>query len=298
MFRNVCIAFLVVLKIKVQFSAIFSLFGALSTHIHIEGLSNVPAFIHLILTLCATHSNLQIMPLFLVLFNYVGFHPSFSRHGITRASSVLLIWLNENVLFPTLVLLHQFMVLTFLAVFLVHILGLFLSQQKVGQQTKRTASVVLMRFFKGIMLATLGKSASRELEESRWGLQPIEFGYRTMDAPFHHLYDDFHPRLWFCFVNIWRFWCVSTTSRCVSTTSRCSSAASRCGSATSRRGSATSRCSSATSRCGSTASRCAGVWFGDRGRLIERVVWEHTWGCWFVRIVVRERIGVVLVFGH
>ncbi len=27
----------------------------------------------------------------------VGFHPSFSRHGITRASSVLLIWLNENV---------------------------------------------------------------------------------------------------------------------------------------------------------------------------------------------------------
>ena len=28
---------------------------------------------------------------------YVGFHPSFSRHGITRASSVLLIWLNENV---------------------------------------------------------------------------------------------------------------------------------------------------------------------------------------------------------
>ena len=27
----------------------------------------------------------------------LGFHPSFSRHGITRASSVLLIWLNENV---------------------------------------------------------------------------------------------------------------------------------------------------------------------------------------------------------
>ena len=27
----------------------------------------------------------------------VGFHPSISRHGITRASSVLLIWLNENV---------------------------------------------------------------------------------------------------------------------------------------------------------------------------------------------------------
>ena len=26
----------------------------------------------------------------------VGFHPSFSRHGITPASSVLLIWLNEN----------------------------------------------------------------------------------------------------------------------------------------------------------------------------------------------------------
>ena len=30
---------------------------------------------------------------------FVGFHPSFSRHGITRASSVLLIWLNENVRF-------------------------------------------------------------------------------------------------------------------------------------------------------------------------------------------------------
>ena len=29
----------------------------------------------------------------------LGFHPSFSRHGITRASSVLLIWLNENVRF-------------------------------------------------------------------------------------------------------------------------------------------------------------------------------------------------------
>ena len=29
----------------------------------------------------------------------LGFHPSFSRHGITRASSVLLIWLNENVPF-------------------------------------------------------------------------------------------------------------------------------------------------------------------------------------------------------
>ena len=121
-------------KLKCYFSAIFSLFGALSTHIHIEGLSNVPAFIHFILTTCAIHSNLQIMPLFLVLFNYVGFHPSFSRHGITRASSVLLIWLNENVLFPTLVLPHQFMVLTFLAVLLVHIQGLFLSQQKVAER--------------------------------------------------------------------------------------------------------------------------------------------------------------------
>ena len=30
-------------------------------------------------------------------YKNVGFHPSFSRHGITRASSVLLIWLNENV---------------------------------------------------------------------------------------------------------------------------------------------------------------------------------------------------------
>ena len=29
----------------------------------------------------------------------LGFHPSFSRHGITRASSVLLIWLKENVHF-------------------------------------------------------------------------------------------------------------------------------------------------------------------------------------------------------
>ena len=29
----------------------------------------------------------------------VGFHPSFSRYGITRTSSVLLIWLNENVRF-------------------------------------------------------------------------------------------------------------------------------------------------------------------------------------------------------
>ena len=84
-------------KLKCYFSVIFSLFGAFSIHIHIEGLSNVPAFIHFILTSCATHSNLQIMPLFLVLFNYVGFHPSFSRHSITRASSVLLIWLNENV---------------------------------------------------------------------------------------------------------------------------------------------------------------------------------------------------------
>ena len=29
----------------------------------------------------------------------VLFHSTFSRHGITRASSVLLIWLNENVPF-------------------------------------------------------------------------------------------------------------------------------------------------------------------------------------------------------
>ena len=56
-------------KLKCYFSAIFSLFGAFSTHIHIEGLSNVPAFIHFIFTSCATHSNLQIMPLFLVLSN-------------------------------------------------------------------------------------------------------------------------------------------------------------------------------------------------------------------------------------
>ena len=34
---------------------------------------------------------------FVWLNEIVGFHPSFSRHGITRASSVLLIWLNENV---------------------------------------------------------------------------------------------------------------------------------------------------------------------------------------------------------
>ena len=84
------------------------------------------------------------MPFFLVLFNYV--------------------------LFPTLVLPHQFMVLTFLAVFLVHIQGLFLSQQEVAEQPKRTASLDVMRFFKDIMLATLGRSASRELEERRWGL--------------------------------------------------------------------------------------------------------------------------------
>ena len=32
-------------------------------------------------------------------FEKIGFHPSFSRHGITRASSILLIWLNENVEF-------------------------------------------------------------------------------------------------------------------------------------------------------------------------------------------------------
>ena len=29
----------------------------------------------------------------------VGFHPSFSRHGKAQASLALLIWLNENVLF-------------------------------------------------------------------------------------------------------------------------------------------------------------------------------------------------------
>ena len=28
---------------------------------------------------------------------FVGFHPSFSRHGIIKASYILLIWLNENV---------------------------------------------------------------------------------------------------------------------------------------------------------------------------------------------------------
>ena len=76
------------------------------------------------------------MALFLVLFNYV--------------------------LFPTLVLPHQFMVLTFLAVFLVHIQGLFLSQQKVAEQPKRTASIGVMRFFSGIMLAMLARLASRE----------------------------------------------------------------------------------------------------------------------------------------
>ena len=36
-----------------------------------------------------------------------GFHPSFSRHGITRASSVLLIWLNENVLFQSAISRHE-----------------------------------------------------------------------------------------------------------------------------------------------------------------------------------------------
>ena len=40
----------------------------------------------------------------------VGFHPTFSRHGIVQASLTLLIWLNENVvlccgvLFPTQIL--------------------------------------------------------------------------------------------------------------------------------------------------------------------------------------------------
>ncbi len=31
-------------------------------------------------------------------FYFLGFHPSFSRHGKAQASLALLIWLNENVL--------------------------------------------------------------------------------------------------------------------------------------------------------------------------------------------------------
>ena len=31
--------------------------------------------------------------------DFLPFHGTFSRHGITRASSVLLIWLNENLRF-------------------------------------------------------------------------------------------------------------------------------------------------------------------------------------------------------
>lgn len=52
--------------------------------------------------------------------------------------------------------------LTVLVVFLVHIQSLFLSQQKVAEQPKRTASVGVMRFFSGIMLAMLARLASRE----------------------------------------------------------------------------------------------------------------------------------------
>ena len=43
-----------------------------------------------------------------IMDKYVGFHPSFSRHGITRVSSVLLIWLNENVLFLHIAFSTQF----------------------------------------------------------------------------------------------------------------------------------------------------------------------------------------------
>ena len=47
-------------------------------------------------------SYLRKCPLFFPNPSLVGFHPSFSRHGITRASSLLLIWLNENVRYPLL----------------------------------------------------------------------------------------------------------------------------------------------------------------------------------------------------
>lgn len=59
---------------KCHFFAIFSLFEVVSTHILIEGLSKVPAFIHFILTVYAL--NLQIMSLFLVLFPYSCFTAS------------------------------------------------------------------------------------------------------------------------------------------------------------------------------------------------------------------------------
>ena len=121
-----------------------------------------------------------------------------------------------------------------------------------------------------------------------------------MDAPFYHLYDDFHPRLWYCFIHFRRVWSgsVSTPSRCGSSPSRCGSSTTRCGSSTSRCGSSTTRCGSSTTRCSSSTTRCTGVRLGDGGRLVERVVREHAWGCWFVRIVVRERIGVILAAGH
>ena len=49
--------------------------------------------------LCCDHWHVAVLVLFVVKREIIGFHPSFSRHGITQASSVLLIWLNENVLY-------------------------------------------------------------------------------------------------------------------------------------------------------------------------------------------------------
>ena len=37
-------------------------------------------------------------------FYFLGFHPSFSRHGKAQASLALLIWLNENVLFSSVII--------------------------------------------------------------------------------------------------------------------------------------------------------------------------------------------------
>ncbi len=81
------------------------------------------------------------------------------------------------------------------AIFLVHIPDLLLSQQKVAEQPKRTASMGVMRFFKEIMLATLGRSASRELEERRWGLEATQCCEGTVDAPLYHVHLDCHPNI-------------------------------------------------------------------------------------------------------
>ena len=48
--------------------------------------------------------------------DFLPFHGTFSRHGITRASSVLLIWLNGKPsfhrMFPPVLLVHAYWVLS------------------------------------------------------------------------------------------------------------------------------------------------------------------------------------------